>query len=325
MKKPALALALLALALSSQARGICVLESPAEAEPPANGPVLKGLRIHEWGVFLAGGKASVAGGGGESPTFVQRVEMPPLPEASDDPKKRVECLEPVLHVYAPKPLDLSVSVSFPSGKPLLAWPRCNPEWTRSASGNQPMLSWSVKAGGEGAVQPPKVPDEHWIGLARKVGSDLLRSSDGRDAESFLFYEGKVDYAPQVEVRTQEKGAFGITSPAVPEAWVVQGGEKPLRGIGRALNEIRGLVQVRPEPVTAEALRAEFAKAMTAAGLSDKEAGALLGIWMPHLTKPGTRAVYLLPREEYDRILPVSFDPAPEELVRVGLVVQEIQP
>ena len=40
---------------------------------------------------------------------------------------------------------------------------------------------------------------------------------------------------------------------------------------------------------------------------------------------GPRLVHVLPRAEYDRLLPIRFTPQPEELVRVGLVVQEVSP
>ena len=322
MKKPALVLALLALALSSQARGICVLESPAE--PPANGTVLKGLRIHEWGVFLLGGKGVHAGAGGEPPTFIQRVEMPSEPAPEPEP---LSVDKPVLHIYAPKPIDLEVRVAFPGGTPKLAWPRGTPVWT-GCQEKAPGISWSLKVGGEGEPQPPKVPDGHWIGLTRKVGSD--RVCAGNDVERFLFYEGAVGNL-QVGVSVDRDGqGCMLSSATVDEAWLLEAGDGSLACLhdGKLITppgmmRKRGFVPAKG--TSKEALRAEFDKVLATAGLSDKESAAVLDIWMPELVKPGKRLVYVLPREEYDRLLPIVFDPMPEELKRVGLVIQEIQP
>ena len=84
----------------------------------------------------------------------------------------------------------------------------------------------------------------------------------------------------------------------------------------------------PSPMaeaTRERLQEELLNPLTRAGLSKAEAEALLTIWIPELLKPGLRLVYVLPRAEYDRLLPIRFTPQPEELQRVGLVVQEIAP
>lgn len=299
------------------------------APEPANGPVLKGLRIHEWGVFLAGKKGTRASAGGEPPTFIQRVEMQvPDPEPACDLADK-----PVLHVYPPGPLDLEVHVSFPGGKPKLAWPRGNPGWSGCPK-RSPGLSWSLKVLGDTKrkdAPPLEVPEGHWIAACRKVGASRLVS--GRDYDSFLFYEGQVPALLPAKAARLPAGyhaeAWSISAPpSVSEAWVVlAGADGKLRrsrgkGLDRPCDLERGFVAEALKP---EALRTELSGALQEAGLSAPEADCVLDIWMPELVKPGRRLVYLLPREAYDRLLPITFDPMPEELKRVGLVVQEVEP
>ena len=85
------------------------------------------------------------------------------------------------------------------------------------------------------------------------------------------------------------------------------------------------VKGKPQPVKKEALQKELDEALRAAGLTMAESHAMLSIWMPDLVKPGTRLVYLMPRESYCRILPIEVKPAPKELVRIGLVIDELEP
>ncbi len=283
--------------------------------------IVKGLRIHEWGVFAAG----KAGGGGEPPTFVQRVPKG-LPEAAAPAPiggGPVQAREPVLHVYAPGPCCLRVEVSFPLGRPTLAWPRAE----AGLRSQVPVLSWRLDVGGQEGAQPPKVPEDHWMAAARKAGGDLLRTPDGKDAERFLFYEGELKRDSSLKIVHEQGGMgpprFRLSGEGPREIWIVAGRKELLR----AHLEKRD-AQPTPgdlEAVEAAVLQAELAQALTSAGLSEAEASALLGVWMPELVKPGERLVYLLPREEYDRLLPIAFDPMPEELVRVGLVLEEVNP
>ncbi len=59
-----------------------------------------------------------------------------------------------------------------------------------------------------------------------------------------------------------------------------------------------------------------------AGLYDAEAKSVLAIWEKGLfDRPGVTAIYLLPQEEYDRMLPLTISPKPQKIVRVGIVMQ----
>ncbi len=295
------------------------------------GPV-KGLRIHEWGVFHIVKDGCKAAGGGEAPAFIQRVpaELPPL-ALNPAARPNTVAKEPILHIYAPEAMALHVEVSFPTGKPTLAWPAAQAGLKPCAASGPgiPRLAWDLQVDGElkeGEPHPPEMLQEHWISGVRKVGSDLLCS--GEDVEHFLFYEGELKHKSTLHVGFGDPNLVTVNGRTEStEAWVLRGEEKTLSKC-----HLVNLSAPREDPpmgtlegTTPADLQAELLKALVTAGLSEAEAGALLTIWMPELTKPGTRLAYVLSREEYDRLLPIHFSPEPEELRRVGLVVQEISP
>jgi hypothetical protein len=57
-----------------------------------------------------------------------------------------------------------------------------------------------------------------------------------------------------------------------------------------------------------------------AGLFEDEAASLATLWTRDLFESdGVTLFYRLPQEEYERLLPLTLNPRPESLVRVGLV------
>jgi hypothetical protein len=69
------------------------------------------------------------------------------------------------------------------------------------------------------------------------------------------------------------------------------------------------------------LRETITDALRARGLTAAEARSLVETWRDELFSPAPHAIYFVPREAYDRMLPLSIDPMPTELIRVGLVVE----
>jgi hypothetical protein len=56
--------------------------------------------------------------------------------------------------------------------------------------------------------------------------------------------------------------------------------------------------------------------LTAHGLYEREAEAMLNTWRDSWFEEGLRVFYLMPRRTTDAILPITIDPPPAELVRV---------
>jgi hypothetical protein len=69
--------------------------------------------------------------------------------------------------------------------------------------------------------------------------------------------------------------------------------------------------------TKEALAAELVKSLTATGLYEREAVAMVKTWDDAWFKEeGTRLLYLVPRARTDELLPLAVEPKPTEVVRV---------
>ena len=285
----------------------------------------KGLRIHEWGVLLRQGcyiGKAAGGNGAEPPAFFQRFPLPPSGFSFQDLAEK-----PVLHIYVTEPTPLTVTVRFGrKGNPTLAWP---PAEVKNSLGYT--LTWKLQAGAK-SPQPPGVPSGHWVEAARKVGASRLIC--GKDAEDFLFYEGSIEVPCGCTIFKGLNGnyctSFDMIGLGPEEAWYLEDGKGIHIPDGRATPE-------RPRPQAFEikpselktlnvlALRTQLAAALARAGLSEKEAGVLLDLWMPEFVKPGKRLIYVMPREIYDGLFPINVTPRPEELQRVGLVVDTVIP
>ncbi|HXU77486.1 MAG TPA: hypothetical protein VN794_13015, partial [Methylomirabilota bacterium] len=65
------------------------------------------------------------------------------------------------------------------------------------------------------------------------------------------------------------------------------------------------------------LSAAVAKSLVQEGLFEKEATAMVNTWKDSwFAEDGLRVLYTLPRQWTDRVLPLTLDPAPRNLVRV---------
>ena len=64
------------------------------------------------------------------------------------------------------------------------------------------------------------------------------------------------------------------------------------------------------------IRAQLVRLLVGEGLYRKEALAMVETWADHWFEPGLRVFYLVPRARTDALLPLTLEPAPDELVRV---------
>ena len=109
---------------------------------------MKGLKIHEWGVFVVGENETLAAVGGAPLDFMRRIEMPEQGLGKGGGGAAGPGL-PVLHIYADSPLHLQVEVAFSQGRPTLAWPEPSLSWLQKegSKGNRwPALTWEVQTG-----------------------------------------------------------------------------------------------------------------------------------------------------------------------------------
>lgn len=79
------------------------------------------------------------------------------------------------------------------------------------------------------------------------------------------------------------------------------------------------------PLVGDALETRMLAALRAEGLTEAESRALLEAWGEEFFEtPGLRAIAMIPRWLYDTLLPLTIEPEPDELVRVGLLWKEIR-
>jgi hypothetical protein len=81
----------------------------------------------------------------------------------------------------------------------------------------------------------------------------------------------------------------------------------------------------PSPDALAGFEAELKGLLTAAGLFEREAQAMLDTWRSSWSADGLRVLYLVPRAVTDIVLPLTITPTPSALVRVLVGRAEILP
>ena len=181
-----------------------------------------------------------------------------------------------------------------------------------------------------------------------------------EAESFLFYDGSIDLPAPVQVRWADASRKALSirtldflSLPKPEHWpgkdprtVVARGEpfppptahfpavfvvsksegrlargRAIRHLGS--NALPTAVPLDDLDLEGDALVDELRDVLIAEGLTAEEAASMVDVWRDELfVASGLRVLTVLPRWLYDAVLPLEMLPAPEELVRVGVVWKE---
>ena len=141
-------------------------------------------------------------------------------------------------------------------------------------------------------------------------------------EKFLFYRGSEPSPPPVTVKALGGDKVRVTNTAGGTVGglalvTVRNGKVGFR----PLDELASGAEMDSIIPAADGQRAELAaylvKALTAAGLYEKEAQAMVKTWdAAWLGEEGTRLLYLVPRAKTDELLSITIEPKPAELVRV---------
>jgi hypothetical protein len=305
----------------------------------AGAPEAPRIVAHEWGVWKirAGLVAHLEELAAETPAFVFRSPMlpparpvymappfVPIPQVAPRPlgpvpdafaPPRPPARKPVLFLTSNRAVDVSVEVGFRGGEPWLFYPAATVE---GAEGGSRLLTWRGRLAPSARAALPAVPPGHWWQLLRDAGGDLFLGADGT-AERFLFYDGPVQFEPSFVIERRPGGA--LVQPMTLE-------EALFFADGAGYTENRVARQPRGAAVVAQgdgaALRARLDGELRARGLTAAEARSLLETWRDDLfLSAAPRAIYFVPRNLYDLMLPLRVTPAPAETVRVGLVIEEL--
>jgi hypothetical protein len=300
----------------------CVAATPAPA-PRAPGSDTGAPVVHEWGTFSTfsgsdGNNLKFEPYDNDLPDFVHGY----LPRHSKEgPAGGTISLEtPVLYFYTPHALTASVEVDFPRGTMT--------EWYPAAARTARRLVWrgvEVLPGQE--VRLPSGTQESRYYAARETDAAPLRAArpqGGTEGEKFLFYRGVGNFTMPLSARALSGDSFSVRWQGNLEGDLIlvqvrEGkvrfqpfrlGREPAGGLGAE-------VRVPAADATAGELGEALVKVLTAQGLFEKEARAMVKTWSSAwFGEEGTRVLYVLPRALTDELLPLRVEPRPAEVVRV---------
>jgi hypothetical protein len=302
----------------------CFADDPAGRDRSAD---FGKLVVHEWGTF-----STFSGSNGKNLKFnPYDNDLPDFVHAYLDrdskagPQGGTISLEtPVIYFYPEKPLTASVHVGFPKGTIT--------EWYPHAGRTDTKLTWEgIKVDPEGTVTLPSETKKSRYYPARETDAAPLRvtfredDSAKTEHEKFLFYRGVGTFDMPLSVRAGGNGKFTVTwRGKAPERDLilvrVHDGKvrfQPFRLSERVKSGWLAEVAVPAEDSTAEKLGQEVEKLLTARGLKEKEARAMVKTWSSAwFGEEGTRVLYFLPDELTAELLPLTVEPKPTSLVRV---------
>ena len=325
----------------------------APVPPPA--PAAR-LVAHEWGTFtsFSGADGVPVGFTPNNTDLPYFVYYPRDTEGKGGRLLRgglVSMETPVVYFYADKETRVSVKVDFPKGwitewYPFATTVPVTTERNDQAGGQS--IRWDVKLTPGEAVKFPRDPrddqgnrDSNYysaretdaVPLQAEVLGRGNRDNERYDAhalhggtvfqrEKFLFYRGVGAFPPPVTVRALggEKVRVMNASGGRATGLVlvrVRDGKLGFRAVD-ALDASAETIAALPELTgKRDDLAALLVKELTATGLYEKEAKAMVATWEhAWLGEEGTRLLYLVPRAKTDELLPLAIDPKPAEVVRV---------
>jgi hypothetical protein len=224
------------------------------------------------------------------------------------------------------------------------------------------VEWrGLRVGSDAVLEPPPsaVDPSSWWNFLREVPASPVAVRGER--ESFLFYDGSTnvpapvipswngqrkkalrlfirswgeyprawsEYAARWEHWDERQESDRPPLAPIPYTFVFRkdGGAPPRGAVRRGLSP-----DADPEVVDLDALDLEgdrlvemFGEALCSEGLTPEETRSLLRTWeSDFFQKPGLRLVTFLPRWLYDLAVPLCIHPVPVRLVRVALVLREI--
>lgn len=302
-----------------------------------------GLVVHEWGVVTVPYGSGLGFARSEGARFEQgkeiAEELPPFvvtyPKAfagTVEAWQNMPVRKPIVYFHAKRRTAVSVRVSMPQGRPHAWWPVARdygPKPALPGRGISRLGAVEPKIPTPEEMKPEKGmlfwpdlvvdPDEKqapertggWWATARETAAAPVRAAGAVD--KFLFYDALLRFDPGLQLSWLEAGRLSVqASSDLPHVFAVRvkngrctwAGSAPLRKGDRAELALREGVP-------------DLHAALVAAGLYKDEAAGLVKIWDEEFFRAdGARLLVVLPRELYDRILPVEISPVPRELQRV---------
>jgi hypothetical protein len=169
---------------------------------------------------------------------------------------------------------------------------------------------------------PGVELPEWIVMPEKSPSGAVKPAPGHYLEKFLFYRGVGQFDVPVDVKTDGTGKVTIRNKGQQALsglilLTVKDDQLMMTRVSDCAPHSSNTTRLPAESVSFETLRGAMIEKLTAAGLYDKEAIAMVNTWQNSwFTEQGTRLFYLVPQETTDELLPLEISPKPDQTVRV---------
>lgn len=296
------------------------------------------LTAHEWGTFTA-----IAGKNGRAvewlplgvPRFPPSIDLPQFVEHLNGINFKlglrgtIRMETPVLYFYSPRDLTVSAKVSFAKGLITEWYPHADRvQPTVATDSNLSRLSvdgsieWNrVAVSSSLAGEFPREAQPNRYYAARETGSSPLRVHAGTEEqqEKFLFYRGVSASPLPISVRVTGDGKLVVESlgeEEIPNAILF---ERRGERVGyRVIGALTDAATVDPPLLngSVESLCADLEEMLVGQGLYRDEAHAMIETWKNSWFEEGSRLIYIVPSGFIDRVLPLTIDPAPGQIVRV---------
>ncbi len=288
------------------------------------------LTVHEWGTFTSVSDST----GARLQFYANDRDLPDFIYESSRLKGEkpifVSMETPVLYFYSERELTASVSVDFPKGRMTEWYPQA--DQTRTGG-----LRWqNVRIVPKAKVDLPYKPgDGSRYYAARETDAAPLYLTVTKDRqekkewEKLLFYRGVGDCATPLTVRALGGGKYVVRNTGkekITDCFLIRisGGKLRFQECGslEAAGE-ENIAEPAQDAGVAE-LSAAVVRALTAQGLYEKEARAMVKTWRPAwFGEEGTRFLYLMPAATTNQVLPLHIQPKPAALVRVLVGRQDV--
>ena len=238
---------------------------------------------------------------------------------------------PVLYFYADEAQHASVDVAFPEGVIAESYPQAIANYPLAANGvvlKNGFSHYEISILTNSEKAPIAVDAGNIYSHARNVKSNLIKSND--EIEKFIFYRGVGNFKTDLTVTSNDQSiTLSNNGKNIPQAFILN-----FNGVTGDIHAIGQLDENNSVSLNNSTLKnlqnshlsfADYIKksrallllALVKNGLYDDEAKAMLDTWeQSYLKNPGLRVLYVLNRNEVERILPMNITPTPKDLKRV---------
>lgn len=233
---------------------------------------------------------------------------------------------PVLYFYGAEGTEVDVKVDFPQGIHSQFYPRPSsffPAVDAVKELGPSQIHYQLTLMSPSADGLPNTPEDSIWNPAREVPLANVIDVNG-EREKFIFYRGVGDFDGSLSISSQRGQKVQLTNHSdKAHAAVFMIHVEGQKGSIEALTPQTGTQSIAiPEPNLSMQEYLPKAKSMVAqelikVGLYQEEAHALVNTWeKSYFQQQGPRVLYILHRQDVERILPIQVTPRPQELERV---------